>query len=652
MTKNFKLVLALALSIMMVLGSVAMADTNPVVNTHTIKITNTDQKVNHTYEGYKVFSGNLNADQTTLSDVQWGNGVDSAALIAELMTENAKTDSVLKGKFDGITAASTAADVAKKLSGWTSTKGENEEASLVDAFAAIVQKHIVAANKIDFTRNDKTYTASADSDGYYFIQDVTADADLDGTDGTDSLSKYLLRITDDIDIVAKDTGSQSNKVIVEGGSDVNDNNKNIGDTITYKSTLNPIPNPTKFDKVFKLTMEDTMEKSLTFTGISSITLGSKTLDFGTDYYFIYDGVTYDSALTEETATAKKAFTAPTDPVGAQGDNTANHTLRVILKGARALILNNNAVGQTLTVNYTAVLNADAELAPESNDNTVKFQFSNDANYDYDGDSDDWKPNEPQGKTPEKTVETYTTALEIKKVDGSNSNAPLAGATFTITAADVFNVVRETGDTFVAYTDADSANAAQYTYWKLKDGSYTTTDPATVTDPDTQYDGTTKYKKVHYDDTIVSPDASSSNKVYTVTSDENGIIRLEGIKAGNYTITEVAAPDGYNKIDGSATAKFAWDHVHAANVWTKPASGTGVATGGYTLTSEHTGNYGDFEAGTGADIAVAKITIQNFSGAQLPSTGGIGTTIFYVAGSIMVLAAAILLITKRRMGAND
>ena len=40
------------------------------------------------------------------------------------------------------------------------------------------------------------------------------------------------------------------------------------------------------------------------------------------------------------------------------------------------------------------------------------------------------------------------------------------------------------------------------------------------------------------------------------------------------------------------------------------------------------------------------------GPTLPSTGGIGTTIFYVAGSILVLAAAILLITKRRMGAND
>ena len=50
--------------------------------------------------------------------------------------------------------------------------------------------------------------------------------------------------------------------------------------------------------------------------------------------------------------------------------------------------------------------------------------------------------------------------------------------------------------------------------------------------------------------------------------------------------------------------------------------------------------------------VFEIRIQNQKGTTLPSTGGIGTTIFYIGGSILVLAAAILLITKRRMSAND
>ena len=49
--------------------------------------------------------------------------------------------------------------------------------------------------------------------------------------------------------------------------------------------------------------------------------------------------------------------------------------------------------------------------------------------------------------------------------------------------------------------------------------------------------------------------------------------------------------------------------------------------------------------------VATGTIENNSGAELPSTGGIGTTIFYVIGAILVLGAGILLVTRRRMNAN-
>ena len=41
-------------------------------------------------------------------------------------------------------------------------------------------------------------------------------------------------------------------------------------------------------------------------------------------------------------------------------------------------------------------------------------------------------------------------------------------------------------------------------------------------------------------------------------------------------------------------------------------------------------------------------VENKAGTELPSTGGIGTTIFYVVGGGLMVAAAILLITKKRM----
>ena len=46
-----------------------------------------------------------------------------------------------------------------------------------------------------------------------------------------------------------------------------------------------------------------------------------------------------------------------------------------------------------------------------------------------------------------------------------------------------------------------------------------------------------------------------------------------------------------------------------------------------------------------------LSVQNLSGTELPSTGGIGTTLFYVIGAILVLGAGILLVTRRRMNAN-
>ena len=50
----------------------------------------------------------------------------------------------------------------------------------------------------------------------------------------------------------------------------------------------------------------------------------------------------------------------------------------------------------------------------------------------------------------------------------------------------------------------------------------------------------------------------------------------------------------------------------------------------------------------SELDAEALKIENNKGTLLPSTGGIGTTIFYVVGSILVVAAGVLLITKKRM----
>ena len=94
------------------------------------------------------------------------------------------------------------------------------------------------------------------------------------------------------------------------------------------------------------------------------------------------------------------------------------------------------------------------------------------------------------------------------------------------------------------------------------------------------------------------------------------------------------PEGYNTLSPvTLKIKFTAEPETGESHWSKEADDTS-----------------DFQYVDAHDRFEA--TIQNNRGAQLPETGGIGTTIFYIAGSILVLAAAILLITKRRMNAND
>ena len=97
----------------------------------------------------------------------------------------------------------------------------------------------------------------------------------------------------------------------------------------------------------------------------------------------------------------------------------------------------------------------------------------------------------------------------------------------------------------------------------------------------------------------------------VVTDENGDAAFVGIQSGTYYVHETEAPAGYNlATEDEAVTVSAND------------SGTAQAT--------------------------AEAHIANNTGAILPGTGGMGTTIFYVVGGTLVVAAAVLLITKKRM----
>ena len=100
----------------------------------------------------------------------------------------------------------------------------------------------------------------------------------------------------------------------------------------------------------------------------------------------------------------------------------------------------------------------------------------------------------------------------------------------------------------------------------------------------------------------------------LTTGENGKIEIDGLDADTYYLREVKAPAGYNKLKEDTQVVI-----------------TGATTDDGKLT-----------------YTTVVAEINNQSGTELPSTGGMGTTIFYVLGSILVVGAAVLLVTRKRM----
>ena len=109
-----------------------------------------------------------------------------------------------------------------------------------------------------------------------------------------------------------------------------------------------------------------------------------------------------------------------------------------------------------------------------------------------------------------------------------------------------------------------------------------------------------------------------------TTDKNGKTTFQGIAAGTYYLHETQSPDGYNSLKKDPEVEIKATYDKDGKLESSSA------------TSTDNGQYIQIQS------------ISNKAGAVLPSTGGIGTTIFYVLGSILVLGAAVLLIVKKRM----
>lgn len=553
---------------------------------HTLTINNSIE--GYTYVAYQIFEGVLGADGV-LSDIKWGSGVDGDALLTELK------------KLDAYKDCTNAKQVAAVLAGYKTVEYPTDHPDLV-AFAELAAKYLTTTVAGTSSYADDKYTISGLDDGYYLVKNTAVPEG--GTDTT--YTRYILEVVRNVSVAHKGDFPHVYKDIDTDGdlATTNDrasvNNKSIGDKETYV-IRGTIPSNIDYYETYFYKFHDTLSKGLTYDGNMKVTVNNVDV---TDKFTINS-----SAVTDGT---------------------------YITAGINDLFSLESIVGQItsateVVVTYTATLNEHAVVARLSNPNKVYLEYSNDPNNDGAGSVG----TNPTGKTPEKRVDTYTTELYVHKVDGQGN--ALIGAEFTLTGAGVKTMVI----TKEVYRLAGEGETGKY--YKLKDGTYTATAPVydnpdtTEVNEDTAHGYAEPVTPAYILDEVTEVKTAPNQETgISATVDAQGFVRFTGLGAGVYTLTETVTPSGYNTIE-PITFEIKFD----AN------------TKEFSCPSDlnYPGNNLILDSVLDpANLDAFYAEIVNTAGTVLPSTGGIGTTLFYVFGSLLFIGAGVLLVTKKRMAA--
>lgn len=378
------------------------------------------------------------------------------------------------------------------------------------------------------------------------------------------------------------------------------------------------------------------------------------------------------------ATAGSGYTLKAAP-----DCAAGYSFQIAVADPKA-----NA-GKAVVIYYDATLNSKAVLDTKGNPNEAIVLYS--ANTKEKSGSDGGRDATgfpktatyvPDGKTTKAFTITYATGLVFEKVDGNKN--PLTGAAFTITGTTETSslkweqkyvaVTAGTGTLYLLangkYTDVapvladtmvEQKNATEFA------GGYVVADlTALATDTDITVDSVryrlateadfgvntiydlVKSTAADYAETTANYNyfegftTQTATKAYsaTVTVDENGVANLPGLAAGTYHISEIKTPEGYNTIED----------FDVVIVWNAPSAAT-LTANGKNAECTWTATVGDKSLALKdiTDIgSLFELQVVNQSGSELPSTGGIGTYIFYIIGGLLVVIAGVLFITKKRM----
>lgn len=243
----------------------------------------------------------------------------------------------------------------------------------------------------------------------------------------------------------------------------------------------------------------------------------------------------------------------------------------------------------IIVRYTATVNENAVIGSKGNPNEANLEFSNNSNYS--GET------QPTGTTPNDRVIVFTYEVDINKIDDSAVKKPLSGAKFKLE--------KKVPD---LYTEGDQKGQQK-----------------------TDASGNKLYKWEQIGGEIAATEVKDGSAVKSYTAP---FLRVDD---GTYRLTETMAPTGYTPIapkEFTITANHDTDSVDPKLTSFKL---TGLTTSAIEQNTNPSG--------------IASADIVNTKGTGLPTTGGMGTVLLYVAGiAVFVLAGATLVMALRRRNA--
>jgi len=428
--------------------------------------------------------------------------------------------------------------------------------------------------------------------GYYLIVDNGSDAD-------DTVSALMVQIIGDTSVKTKTTDTTMDKTVetVNPGEFTDDAGHTIGEVFQFKLEAKiPVAQLSSFDK-YMIRFKDTMSDGLTFVKINSVQVENGDEISADGYKFKYTNKEYEALDQEPEIKAGVSFTVEIenlfDFIGEKDwptvtdEDTGLEYVKVVL--TYDAYLNENAIVMgTGTGEGGTVLGND-----NANKNTGSLDFTRNPDDEGTGST-----------TPD---ETYVFTLQIdgtKYKDEIGDKNLLEGAGFTLYYAE------QDGD---KWTKGEAIN----------------------------------FKKNDKGDFVVYTGNETEGVTKEIKTGTDGKFVFNGLGPGNYILSETTVPEGgYNRsadilITVTEGEKDPDTHTITCTVTKK-------YIGNEDVTDEDADklNQDAPVAGDGAAIQVV-----NKTGTLLPSTGGIGTTIFYAVGAALVVGAGILLFVKKRMGSK-